>query len=63
MSCKYSAEWWRKYESMTATATSSEKVQPVGALEQQEGGRRPGGQSGGTDDRVARRGGVAVLDR
>ncbi len=48
---------------MTATATSSEKVQPVGALEQQEGGRRPEGQSGETDDRVARRGDVAVLDR
>jgi len=60
---KYSAEWWQKYESMTATTTSSEKTQPVRALEQQERGGRAGGRSGEADDRVARRGDVSVLDR
>ena len=62
MSCKYSAEWWQKYELMTATSTAnSEKTEPVhgSELKNAVGTRR----SGELDNRVVRAGDTAVLDR
>ena len=62
MSCKYSAEWWQKYELMTATSTAnSEKTEPVHDSEVKGGaGRR---RSGELDNRVVRAGDTAVLER
>jgi hypothetical protein len=64
MTCKYSAEWWQKYESMTArSSANSEKAEPARVSEMIDRGARPQSGEAGDRDRVVRRGSVAVLER
>jgi hypothetical protein len=53
MSCKYSAEWWQKYETMTATS-NSEKAEPARISDVVERPARPHGGKAGDRDCVVR---------
>jgi hypothetical protein len=56
MSCKYSAEWWQKYELMAAASTArGEKTQPVRASNMNENAGPVVGHIGETDTRIRRR--------